>query len=100
MKNKLKKNNMKLSPIKIVLIIVVINITLLFTNQKMKLKKLNDKKIASERELKIIQEEVKDLKKKIKKSNSVEYIEKIAREELKMVKPNEIIYMDRSKYED
>lgn len=100
MKNKLKKSKIKLSPVKIVLIIVVINIAFIFTNQKIKLKKLNDKKIVSERELKIIQEEVKDLKKKIKKSNSVEYIEKIAREELKMVKPNEIIYMDRSKYED
>ena len=56
----------------------------------------NQKKIA-ENDLKDLKTDIADLKKKINKSDTVEYIEKIAREELDMIKPHEIIYKDKNK---
>ena len=41
--------------------------------------------------------EIKELNIQIENSDSLEFIEKIAREDLEMVKPREIIYIDKEK---
>lgn len=46
-----------------------------------------------DKEIAALKEQIEGLKLEIEKSQSHEVIEKIAREKLKMVKPNEIIYI-------
>lgn len=46
-----------------------------------------------------LQLEIEDLEDKLKSSESIENIEKIAREKLQMVKPNEIVYIIQEKKE-
>lgn len=41
-----------------------------------------------------------NIEEKLKYTDSLEYIEKMAREELKMVKPDEIIIIDTNKNKD
>lgn len=48
-------------------------------------------------EIKDIEYEIKELKNEKKKLNQDDYIQDIARSRLKMVKPNEIIYIDINK---
>jgi len=51
-------------------------------------------------EITVLKEEIESLKIEIEKSQSHEIIEKIAREKLKMVKPNEIIYIIQDNEEE
>lgn len=47
-----------------------------------------------------LQIEIDDLEDRLKDSESIENIEKIAREKLQMVKPNEIVYIIQDKKDD
>lgn len=68
-----------------------------FITQEITLKELKEKREESEVQLEKLKAEVSDIERKIDKSDTAEYIEKIAREELDMVKPREIIYRDKNK---
>jgi cell division protein DivIC len=59
---------------------------------KKEIKNLNE-------QIKQEEESIKNVKKEIENYKTDEYIEKIARERLKMVKPGEIIYIDINKSE-
>jgi cell division protein DivIC len=43
--------------------------------------------------------DINKLNKEIKQSSSIKYVEKVAREELGMVKPKEVVYIDKDKAE-
>lgn len=58
---------------------------------------LKAKKRAYEMETTELKEDIKVLEEEIANSNSLEFIEKIAREELGMVKPREIVVIDQNK---
>lgn len=48
-------------------------------------------------EIKSLKKDISDLKEEIEDSNNMEFVEKVAREDLGMVKPREIIYIDKNK---
>lgn len=81
------------------IIVVVLSIYLVFTvvKQQMVMKDLTKQNEVADKELKKLKTEIKNLEIKIKKSDTIEYIEKISREELNMSKPRELIYKDKDK---
>ena len=98
-----KKNTKKRKNISIFLVVLaVLSVYVVVTSVKQEfiIRDLTKENEMADRDLKRLKEDIKDLEKKIDKSETVEYIEKIAREELDMVKPNEIIYKDKDKKED
>ncbi|MCT4509479.1 MAG: cell division protein FtsL [Tepidibacter sp.] len=70
----------------------VINQGIMIRQYKKEIKNLNE-------QIKQEEESIKNVKKEIENYKTDEYIEKIARERLKMVKPGEIIYIDINKSE-
>ncbi len=44
-----------------------------------------------------IQREIEELNNEIEEKDSLDFVEKTAREELKMVKPREIMYIDKTR---
>ncbi|MEJ8553602.1 FtsB family cell division protein [Tepidibacter sp. Z1-5] len=70
----------------------VINQGIVIREYKKEIKSLNE-------QIKQEDENIKKVKKEIENYKTDEYIEKIAREKLKMVKPGEIIYIDINKRE-
>lgn len=61
------------------------------------MRELNAKKAGLQSEVEVLEEEVKYLKKEIEISDTIEFTEKVAREELGMVKPREVIYIDKNR---
>lgn len=47
-----------------------------------------------------MERDIQELEQEIKKSDTMDYVEKVAREELGMVKPREIIFVDKNKDSD
>jgi len=90
-----KKKRIKIRYI-IFVIIFIYGISTFITQQSM-VKKLEEKKETKEEEISQLKQDIEGLQEKIKYSNTPEYIEKIARDELGMVKPWEIIFIDKSK---
>lgn len=95
-KNK-KKQTKKLSIFHILIAIVSIYVVVTFVKQEFILRTLSKDNKTADIELEALERDVSQLKNKIDKSDTVEYIEKIAREELDMIKPHEIIYKDKEK---
>lgn len=102
MDKKRKKRRRRKNPIHFLLIAIVLYISWTFISQQMRLNEL----AREEEELKKQYEELYQEEQKLLEEKDMiddpEYIEKVARERLKMVKPNEIIYIDkeRAKYLD
>ena len=61
------------------------------------MKELAAKKTNIETEITDLSKDIDILSKEIEKSGTLEFVEKVAREDLGMVKPREIIYIDISK---
>lgn len=51
---------------------------------------------ANEEKIKEQTEDIEALKRELSKSDSLEYVEEVAREDLGMVKPREIIFIDKN----
>ncbi|MCG8541335.1 MAG: septum formation initiator family protein [Clostridia bacterium] len=80
--------------------ILIVYLSITIANQQGKLKDLQ----REEKELQSIandlKSEVKEIEKRAEESTSLEFVEKTAREKLKMVKQNEIIYIIQDKKQD
>lgn len=76
---------------------VGISLTCGFVDQIIKTNQYSKEIVQLNQQLKDIDTEIKELKSEKKKLNQDEYIQDIARNRLKMVKPNEIIYIDINK---
>ncbi len=63
------------------------------TSAEIKIQELKTKQTALQEELNRLTDEKESLTKQLEESKSLESIERIAREKLKMVKPNELIYV-------
>ena len=61
------------------------------------LKELEAKKDQKLNEIKSLEFEIEDLNLQIENGASLEFVERIARDDLGMVKPREIIYIDKNK---
>ncbi len=81
----------------LLILIAVIYIGSLFWNQHKLERRLTSKRDLIVMEIKALQEDIDEMNKEIEISDTLQFVEKIAREELGMVKPREIIYIDENK---
>jgi len=84
----------------IITLVIALYIGSTFIKQQKIINKLNSEKEQKQQEITSLKNDIKSLEGKIQYTDSLEYIEKIAREELKMIKPDEIIYIDKDKNKD
>ena len=94
-KQRVKKRKFRLRHI-IIFVIFIYGVSIFFNQQNL-IKELNGEKVMKESEIQLLNEEILEIKSTIQYAYTLEYIEKIAREELGMVKPYETIYIDKSK---
>ena len=62
-------------------------------NQNIKYNSLKEEEAFYQNKMKDLHKQIEEVNEEIEKSKSLEAIEKLAREKLNMVKPNEIIYI-------
>ena len=82
---------------RLVLIGLVIYLSAIFIHQNTLMNGLKDKKLKTQVEIKDLERHIRDLTLEIENSDSLEFVEKVARNDLGMVKPREIIYIDKNK---
>lgn len=95
MKKKRKKK--KFGIVRIIIFAMMLYILVIMINQNKLMKELEGKKMVLQNEIHILEEEIDDLNTELENSDSLEFIEKVARDELGMVKPREIIVIDKGK---
>lgn len=61
------------------------------------MKKLEAKQSEVQKQVQTLEKEIDVLNKEIEDSDSLQFVEKVARDDLGMVKPREIIYIDKNK---
>ncbi len=66
-------------------------------DQRRLMKGLQTRKAELEIEIGTLERDISQLNKEIENSGSLEFVEKVAREELGMVKPRERVYIDKNK---
>lgn len=92
---KRRKKGFRLIHFIVLLIVFWLSKTLI--SQSVMMKNLTKEKAKQEQEVTQLEQEIKDLEEEIENKDSLTFVEKIAREELKLVKPREIIYIDKNK---
>lgn len=95
MRKKRRKRRFRLEHLILILIVFWLGKT--FISQSMMMKGLTERKNQEQEEITKLEEEIQQLKTEIENKDSLDFIEKIARDELKLVKPREIIYIDKNK---
>lgn len=95
MEKKRKRKRLKLRHLAICFLFAYLG--LIFWNQKTLMKRLETRRQAIEAEVNTLEREIESLNKEIEDSDSLQFVEKIARDELGMVKPREMIYIDKNK---
>ncbi|NLJ98391.1 MAG: septum formation initiator family protein [Tissierellia bacterium] len=99
MKNKKsKRKGFKLR--NIILLVLILYIGKTFLGQGILMKDLKNRKLNEEQEISQLKEEIRELQEEIKTKDSLDFVEKVAREDLGMVKPREIVYIDKNKAKD
>ncbi|RKD20925.1 cell division protein FtsL [Caminicella sporogenes DSM 14501] len=94
MKKMKKKSFLKRNRIHIIIcLILFIYLSITMIKQEIKIRELKNEEKQALKQVNELKMKIKDMKKNIEKSDSKEFVEKVAREKLKMVKPNEIIYI-------
>ena len=96
MKKPKRRDYIKLT-IKIVFILSIFYVFFTFYDQHKEMKYLKAREKSLLEDINKIEDEIQLLKDQIENSNTDEYIEKIAREHLKMVKEDELIFIDLGK---
>lgn len=95
--NKRKKFRNQYIVVGIFICTIVISMVGGFIDQIVKTNQYSKEITELNQKIKDIDDEIKELKNEKKNINQDEYVEDIARNRLKMVKPNEIIYIDINK---
>ena len=90
-----KKKGFRLKHLLILLFIFWIGKTLI--SQRIMLRESKKRILQEEQAIAILEYEIEELSKEIEEKDSLTFIEKVAREELRMVKPREIMYIDSNK---
>lgn len=93
-KNRKKK---KVGFVRIVFFAILLYIVVIMMNQSKLMNELEGKKMVLQKEIDVLEDEIEDLNTELEESDSLEFVEKVAREELGMVKPREIIVIDKEK---
>lgn len=97
MASKKKKKIKKFNLIHLILAFFIVYIMIILVDQRRLMRDLHTRKTELETEIHELEREIHELDTEIENSDSLEFVEKIAREELGMVKPRERIYVDRNK---
>ncbi|HZJ76522.1 MAG TPA: septum formation initiator family protein [Oscillospiraceae bacterium] len=92
-KPKKRRNYIKLA-IKIVLVLSVFHVLFTFYDQHKEMKYLKARKKVLSEDINKVEKDIQSLEDQIENSNTDEHIERIAREHLKMVKEDELIFID------
>ncbi|NLY77900.1 MAG: septum formation initiator family protein [Tissierellia bacterium] len=95
MKRKKRRKGIQLKHFILLLIAFYLGKTLI--SQSMQMKELEERRMKEEQEVIKLEKEIEVLEEEIEKRDSLEFLEKVAREELKLVKPREIMYIDINK---
>ncbi len=82
---------------RLLIIGLAIYLSAIFLHQNKLMAGLEDKKKVTEIQIKELEKDIRDLTVELENSDSLEFVEKVARDELGMVKPREIIYIDKNK---
>lgn len=90
-----KKKGLRLKHILVLLFIFWVGRTLI--NQKIMIRESKERILEEENAIAKLEMEIDDLNKEIEEKDSLTFVEKVAREELRMVKPREIMYIDKNK---
>ncbi len=85
---------------RLILLALIIYISSIFIKQKKMMNKMVARKINLENEIEALEKDIDELNNDIENSDSLDFIERVARDELGMVKPREILYIDKEKYKD
>ncbi len=93
-KRKVRKKGLRISHVFVLLLVVYLATVL--NHQRQLMNNLEQKKDVLESEIVQLEDKIEDLNDQINKSGTLEFVERIARDELGMVKPREIIYIDKS----
>lgn len=97
MSNSIENRKLKLNISRCIVIILILYVGFKFWDQTKLSNELSSKRIEKEREIKNLEREISELEEEIETSDSLSFVEKVARDELGMVKPREIIIIDESK---
>lgn len=92
-----KKKQRGFRLIHLVLILLGLYLIVAINHQRGLMKDLQAKKEMNLNQISLLEKEIQALNEEIESSGTLEFVEKVAREELGMVKPREIIYVDRNK---
>lgn len=98
MKDTKGRKGLKIRHVLVLIVFIYVGMTL-FKQQKLIIA-LSNEKLVKQEEIEKLNNEINDIEEKLKYTDSLEYIEKMAREELKMIMPDEIIFIDKSKIKD
>ncbi|MCR6515038.1 MAG: FtsB family cell division protein [Clostridium chrysemydis] len=79
----------------IIILVLVGYIVISFVRQEMAIRRIEDEISQKQTELEKLKDENVRLEEQVKNANSDDYIEKLARERLGMLKPGEIIVSDK-----
>ncbi len=93
-----KKKKKRPKPlVRLGLLLAVVWLISTFTRQFIMRRELRAEIDLKKKEIATIQRDIDSINKEIESKDSLEFVEKVAREDYKMVKPREIIYIDKSK---
>lgn len=95
-----QKKKMRFRLIHLALIIVIVYVAVVFNNQRILMNDLKAERAETEAEIQDVKAEIERLKYELEDSDSLEFVERVARDELGMVRPREIIYIDVNKGQD
>ena len=98
MKKQKRRRRFRLIHLTTIFILLYIGVT--FWNQNKLMSELQGKKEENIRVNQKLQKEINELEKLIEDSETLDFVERVAREELGMVKPREIMVIDRNKKKD
>ena len=98
-RNESKKKNKKyrVDYLRVILIIGVVYFAVTFVKQQLSINEYNVKIESVKQDITLAEEKIEELNDTKSKVNDSEYIEKVAREELGLVKPYEKIFIDVDK---
>ena len=84
----------------LIILFVLVYLSATFINQRELKKDLEAKESEVQDDISTLEEEIGELSLEIEKKDSIEFLENTARKELGMLKPNEIIYIDKNRFEN
>lgn len=99
-KRREKRKKISIKDIKferIIFVAIFVFFILKLISQQIRIIELREESAGINKEIKMLVNEIEDLQGKIENKTDIVYIERIARDELNMVRPNEIMYEDEDR---